>query len=280
MPPVGYIAYIDEAGDDGLRQIKRGGQPGATEWIVLSAVLIKSAKETEVLKWVKHIVAEIAQHQLTHIHYARLPPDKRLLACKLLSELDIRIFVMISHKRNMQGYRNLRVEQSNVNRTARFYIWLSRLLLERVTTYCGVRSFRDYGEYRTVRVEFSTRGGVRLKDLRDYFKYIGDQSRMGMLFNNNGNLDWRVVDVSEMRMFPNNARAGLQLADIAASSFFGGLERTPQGLTMPGPAKVLLPRVCMGENGKRFGFGVKLMPGWLRQLPPEQADLIDFYRSK
>lgn len=280
MSSPGYIAYIDEAGDDGLRRIKTKDQAGSSEWLVLSAVVIKAEREKEVLSWVKDIVSAMQQRQLTHLHYAKLAPEKRLLACELLAQLPLRIFVVLSHKRNMQNYRNIRAERANVNRTARFYAWVARLLLERVTGYCGRRSVADYGEFRPVRFEFSDRGSVKIADVKDYFRLLEGQTRLDMVHLTAGNLDWRVVDVEQMLSYPNRMRAGLQLADIAASAFFSGLEMTAQGKTDPTPAKALVSRVARGANRKRFFFGVKVMPDNLRALPPEQEDLVAFYRQR
>jgi hypothetical protein len=44
-PPIGYIAYIDEAGDDGLQQVKPSDPGAASEWLVLSCLLIKASRE-------------------------------------------------------------------------------------------------------------------------------------------------------------------------------------------------------------------------------------------
>jgi hypothetical protein len=280
MPPIGYIAYIDEAGDDGLRQLRTLGKRGASEWMIISAVLIKANRENEVLGWTKKIIRRLGQHQITQIHYSTLDYDKKLVACSELASLSVRIFVVLSHKRNMQGYRNIRAEKAKVNRTAWFYCWMSRLLLERVTAYCGRRTAKDYGEARTIRFEFSSRGGVKIEDIKAYYKYIGDQSRLGMLHDSTFDLDWTVVDPEEMYSYPNSMRAGLQLADIAASSFFGGLELSDDGTTKPEPAKLLLPRICVDHKNKCYGFGVKLMPVWVPNLPAEQAELINFYMFK
>jgi hypothetical protein len=37
MSQVGYIAYVDEAGDDGLGRIRPLDHRGASEWMVLEA---------------------------------------------------------------------------------------------------------------------------------------------------------------------------------------------------------------------------------------------------
>lgn len=281
MPsPIGYIAYIDEAGDDGLLRLRTRQSKGASEWMIMSAVVIKAVREHQTLAWVKDIIKKVDQHQITQIHYYKLPYGKKLLVCAELANLSVRIFILISHKRNMQGYRNLRAEQAKVNRTAWFYCWMSKLLLERVTAYCGRRALRDYQEQSVIRFEFSDRGGVNIDDIREYYRYIRWKSKTGMLFDDRFDLDWSVVDTDEMYQFPNSVRAGLQLADIAASSFYGGLEFSPEGTTKPEPAKLLLPRICPDKKGMRYGFGVKLMPVWVPNLPPAQADLINFYMHR
>ena len=182
MPPIGYIAYIDEAGDDGIKKIKTQTASGASEWLVLSAVLIKAEREKDVLEWVKETVGEIAQHQLSHLHFRTLADDKRTVCCNRLAEKLVRLFAMVSNKRNIEGRVNVRANKAGVNRTGRFYCWMTRLLLEEVTAFCAQRTMRDYGETRTVKFEFSDRGGLRIDDIRDYYKYIKDQTRMGMLY--------------------------------------------------------------------------------------------------
>ena len=38
----GYIAYIDEAGDPGLNRVRPIDENGASEWLVLSAVVMRA----------------------------------------------------------------------------------------------------------------------------------------------------------------------------------------------------------------------------------------------
>ncbi len=89
MPPeVGYVAYIDEAGDDGLQRLKPADPRGASEWLALSCLLIKAGREPEVLPWVKGLIGSFNQHQITHLHFRQLKDDKKLLACQYLSALN------------------------------------------------------------------------------------------------------------------------------------------------------------------------------------------------
>jgi hypothetical protein len=68
MPPVGYIAYLDEAGDDGLERIKPLDPRGASEWMILSCVLIRADREPEVLPWIRDLIGQFKQHQIRHLH--------------------------------------------------------------------------------------------------------------------------------------------------------------------------------------------------------------------
>jgi Protein of unknown function (DUF3800) len=273
--PIGYVAYIDEAGDDGLK-LKSNNDRKASEWMVIAAVLIKSNSESHVIPWTRAIINKIDQHQITHLHFRTLKDEKKLIVCEELANLNVRIFAVLSHKHNMIGYRNLRAEKAKVNRTAWFYCWMTRLLMEKVTAYCGRRSLRDYGEYRPIRCEFSDRGGVKIDDIQAYYKYLSDQSRLGMMYHKGYDLDWRVFSSSELFIYPNKMRAGLQLADCAASAFFAGLESTPDGIIKPAFAKALIPRICPDHKGRRYGFGVRTMPTWAHNVDPKKSELRDF----
>ena len=161
-PPVGYIAYIDEAGDTGLKNIRIPGNPGASEWLVLSAVLVRAEREQEVEGWTRQLIASLDQHQVRQLHFRQLPENKKGSVCRQLASMDVRLFTLISHKRNMQGYRNINAERAGVNKTAWFYAWCSKILMESITDYCGRRSRKEHGEPRIVRCEFSQTGGVKL----------------------------------------------------------------------------------------------------------------------
>jgi hypothetical protein len=98
MPPIGYIAYIDEAGDDGLK-VKDESERKASEWMVISAVLIKASREQEVLGWVRQIIKFLGQHQMTHLHFRRLKDEKKRVVCSEIALLNVRIFSVLSHKK-------------------------------------------------------------------------------------------------------------------------------------------------------------------------------------
>ena len=278
MQSVGYIAYIDEAGDAGLRQIRTKVEGGASEWLVMSAVLVRAEREQEVTQWTRQMIASLDQHQVKHLHFRQIPELKRASVCRQLAGMDVRLFIFATNKRNMEGYRNLQAERAGVNKTAWFYAWCSKILLESVTDYCGRRSRKEHGMPRTVRLEFSQTGGVKLLDLRNYFQYIKEQASLGISFRKDFPLDWEVLDTSEIFVLPNAAKPGLQLADVAASAFFAGLEYTQQNALSPEYGKLLFPRICQDRRRKRCMYGFKFLPrSIISQLPGAQAELLNFY---
>lgn len=281
MTTVGYVAYIDEAGDDGLNNpLRPGDSRGASEWMVMSAIVVRESNDASMVSWLRQIVDKLHQPQITHLHFRKLREDKKAVVCQEIAGLPVRCFIVMSHKTNMRGYRNLAAEKATVNPTAWFFCWLSRLLLERVTGYCGERTLAHYGEHRAVRIEFSERGGVKVDDVKRYYRYLSDQTRLGLLHLDRFNLNWSVVDIDQISSHPNRMRAGLQLADAVSSSFFQAVERTQSGVVRPEPAKLLRPRVCQrrGSRGVRYGYGLKVMPTWIPpRLPPDQRHILDFY---
>jgi hypothetical protein len=74
----------------------------------------------------------------------------------------------------MENYKNTAREKVNINKTGRFYAWMSRLLLEQVTNFVGQRTFIDYNMTTKLRVEFSDRGGLEIRQFRNYFDYLRD----------------------------------------------------------------------------------------------------------
>jgi Protein of unknown function (DUF3800) len=210
MPRIGYVAYIDEAGDDGIKRIRTETENGASEWMVISAVVVHAENGPRVIPWLKDIIAQINSHQIKHLHFYKLEHAGKISACKSLVEKEVYLFSVISYKRTMEGYENPAAEKVNINKTSRFYAWMSRLLLEQVSNFIGQRTFIDYNQLTKMRIEFSDRGGLDIRQFRNYFDYLRDQSSTGSLYIDQYDLDWSVVDTKEMYSFANKDRAGLQ----------------------------------------------------------------------
>jgi hypothetical protein len=75
----GYIAYIDEAGDPGLKRVRPIDQNGASEWLVLSAVVMQAKREPDVLGWTQGNISNLGVKQRHDLHYRTLSPTRKSL---------------------------------------------------------------------------------------------------------------------------------------------------------------------------------------------------------
>jgi hypothetical protein len=278
MPEYHYVAYIDEAGDPGLTRVKPLDNPGSSEWLILSAVVIGAPNEANVGPWVRDILRK-TRCQRRDLHFTDLMPWNKRIVCAEIATLPIRCFVVCSNKKNMRGYRNPFAEKyPNQNW---FYAWLSRLLLERVTYFVREKSLEQHQKIKRVRLEFSERGGLIHSALNTYFEWLKMKSTGGDMVLKLGDLVWETMHRDLLFIYPHKRRSGLQLADAVASAFFKACDHLDTGACDPEYARLLEPRMCRapdGASGEISGYSVKLMPNWQKAaLLSEQAVIFQHY---
>jgi uncharacterized protein DUF3800 len=276
-PPYDYIAYIDESGDDGLRAVKPKTIPGSSEWLILSAVVIRASNESKVADWVKDIRETFKSRQAKALHFADLSAGNKLRACQKISELDVRCFVVASNKKNMEGYKN--PDAGKIPSQCWFYCWMTRVLLERITRFVLHRSMQEYGEPRYLRVEYSARGGLRYDQMQAYYEWL--RMKRHKPFLPWGKICFDVLNIGLLRVFPHLEREGLQLADVVAAAFFKACDKHDTGGCDPTYAKLLRPRMAREpdhQSGIISGFGVKLLPSFARaKLDSDQEQIFKYY---
>jgi hypothetical protein len=261
----GFVAYIDESGDPGIRQVSKFGSDGASEWLILGGILIRAERESQVIQWARDIRAVLGLRQRLDLHYSDFKSQRKAGLCAHLATLPMRGFVMASNKKNMEGYSNPRAEKMGSQQW--FYNWCVRLLLERMTDYCERRSLREYGEVRKLKIEFSQRRDVSYAQMKAYQELLKVQSRAGSLYKNKRDVKWQVLDHNLISAHPHRERAGLQLADAIPASFFQAVNVFGPGDWDPQFARSL-KKIMATENGSHVDYGVALQP-----TPPARAEL-------
>lgn len=275
-PDYGYIAYIDEAGDPGLKKVRPVDDNGSTEWLVLSAVVIRRKWEPDVKGWVSTIVSDIGIKQRNDLHYRTLSPTRKMAVASAMSALPIRGFAVCSNKKNMRGYHNPRA--ANMPSQEWFYNWCLRLLIERVTAFCDRRTMHDHGERKKIKLEFSRRGGHRYSQTRTYHWYLDfqRQGRSMVLTKRQPVTDLLSMDL--MQDHSHYDRGGLQLSDFVASSFYQGINTIGPGQWLTDPA-IALETIMAKEKDCYKDFGVTLQPSqwWKANLTKDQQKVFDHY---
>lgn len=260
-PPsrVGYILYVDESGDDGFETVRPIDASGGSEWMVLAGVLLHAHNEMKPIEWIRYFKNGIKGATRPDLHFADLTDPQKQRACEFLAGRHIRCFCVISNKRNMRGYRNLRAERHDTRNP--FYNWMLRLLLERASDFCAVRSVRDYGEMRSMRIELAARGGLSLARTKVYlWDKLRRQDLAGTTHLKRGRITWDVINPTELAIFQAKHRAGLQLADVVASAFGQAIEPKPDGRLLTQYAETLIPKLAEAPGGQIAEYGLKLMP--------------------
>lgn len=271
-----YIAYIDEAGDPGLNRVQPTDPNGASEWLTISAIVIRAKNEPETVEWVKSIRKAINARQGPNLHFRKLSDVRKTKACATLAELPVRAFCVCSNKKNMRRHNNPRA--SKIPSQEWFYNWCIRLVLERVSDWCKRHSIKESGAVRRAKVIFSERGGHSYSQTKAYQYYIGQQSQSGTLYLQKRDIKWDVLDWSLMESQPHHQSAGLQLADIVASAFY-------QAADAHGPRKwnaehaKQLYKILPTENGSRADYSVALQPypHWKANLSSRQQAIFEYY---
>ena len=284
----GYVAYIDEAGDPGVKKVLPIDEDGASEWLVLAATLIRVDFESEVPSWGREFLSQCGGRQKKHFHFREANAKNKLLACERLSALHVRNFVVCSNKKNMRGYKNPLAAKRNVDLAENpynanwFYFWVTRVLMEKVTSFVSWHSQKNYHEIRKIKFEFSQRGGIRYDELAAYFNLLQTNDASGTQTANYDTIHWDTVDYDLIEVHPHSHRAGLIMPDIVASSFYMACDKHERGLPCdPIPAMRLIPRMAIKHDDKSkssAGFGVKLMPNQKKaKLESDQKQIFKKY---
>lgn len=269
---VGFVAFIDEAGDPGTRSVQPLDPKGASEWFIVSAVVVRAERETEAVDWVRSVRTELRLTQGPSLHYKNLPASKRLAVCQRLANYDCRVFVVASHKPNMRGHTNERAAKKGSQNF--FYNWCTRILLERVTSYCRERAIAETGKPRLVQLDFSRAGGLNYDQLRAYHELMRRQTTP---FLAAGQLAWDTLHPDLYHAVQPNESAGVQIADIAASAFYQAVH-TRGANWDPQFAKALGPRLARSRR-LIANHGLTLMPFAKRDrlLDPRQREIFEYF---
>lgn len=275
LPGYRYVAYIDESGDPGIRRVKPLDRPGSSEWFVVAGVVVAAEREAEIPSWVAEMAREMASRQMREIHFQKLTPQRKLIACRHVAQRPVRCFVVASNKQNMRAHKNPWAEKIPSDNW--FYCWVTRLLLERMTHWVRDHSVKTTGQFQKVKLVYSERGGLSYAQLNAYYEWLrakGDNQFLPM-----GNIAFETIDPKLMQVINHAGHDGLKLPDIVASAFFKAADKHDTGACDPQFAMALEDRMAR-VNGQIAGYGVKLMPSLNKlrdRTSPEQLDVFRHY---
>jgi len=279
-PDYHYIAYVDEAGDPGLKELRPDFPSGSSEWFVLSGVVVAKKHELAVRDWVAAMIAATGLKQRRDLHFRSLHERHKALVCTMLANHNVRCFAIASHKKSLLTWHH-NPSLYRMKNQDWFYSFLTRYLLERVTHFVTDHSRRTAGSVQKVKVVFSERGGLNVGQMTAYYAKLRHQSRFGNMGLKRGNLVWDAFHPLLLRRANHKVSAGLQLADIVASSFFTACDQYSTLQCDPSSAKLLRPRMARAPDtasGRISGYGLKVLPSYQpSEWLPVQSEIFREY---
>lgn len=243
--PHSFLAFIDEAGDDGLGKYRQPGRNGgSSHWLVLSACIIRKTNALDPIAWRDEILRKI-QKEKGQLHFVKLDHNQRIVAAQCLAQKPVRITSVLVSKKL--------ITDEAVHNKNQLYFSMMRHLIERISWLCRDMRPRAPEGNGQVAIMFSRRGGMSYESFRSYLHRLrreeGETTR----------IHWPVIDINSVSAQDHSRVAALQLVDIAASSFAAAVEYNKYGNCEDKYAKILKP-VVYQRNQTFVGYGLKFIP--------------------
>ena len=229
-----FVAYIDESGDEGF-----SFRPGCSEWFILSAAIVRKAEDLQMVELVKTVKHALGKSTKKALHFRDLEHEERVLFSRHIAAANLRTISIMVHKPSLTS-------PEAFNENYRLYFYAVRFLCERISWYCrNNRIPRDQGNGE-VRLIFSNRSSMSYFDMRQYLSKLERMSGEGLY---EPQIHWPAIDTRRMETHTAGKRAGLQVADAVAGSFYYAAEYSSLGLTEDCYARMLKPVVyCHGKK--------------------------------
>lgn len=237
-----FVAYIDESGDEGFTFRNDGS--GSSRWFVLSALVVRKNNDLEMVRAAKHAREIIRFEAKKPIHFCKLRHEQRTPVARVVGGLPVRTISILIHKPSIPEPENFQQQPYCL------YRYASRLLLERISWLCRDNRKPGEGDGR-VDLIYSNRSAMSYDDLRGYIGQLHHQPG-----NQDVRIDWNTLDETRVRAVNHDQMAGLQLADIVASSVYQAVNPNLYGDVEPRYLE-LLRRTVYHRQNRHDGYGVK-----------------------
>lgn len=236
-----FVAYIDEAGDEGFKF--RDGGKGSSDWFVLSATVVRKTNDLKLVAAAREVRQILSKPDKYTLHFRDLKHEQRLPLVRIIAGLPVRTVNIMVHKPTIPNPETFQQEAHKL------YRYCTRLLVERISWLC--RNHSNNGQCKADLV-FSNRSAMSYDDLRAYLGLLLVQSAN----TDSIHIDWGAIDPARVQAVNHDKLAGLQLADAVASSAFFASNLSRYGDVEERYLKMLAPVIF--RNKQRIdGYGMK-----------------------
>jgi hypothetical protein len=263
-----YVAYIDEAGDDGFSKLATKESGGQSRWLVLGCCLATSEIDKTLPAGRDKILARFPRRQSRKLHFRDLKHDQKTVACQEIAGLSIEAALTLSHKITLPGSK----WETTFAQKGYLYNYLLRWLLERVTSHCQTSSAGC-----SLRLVFSRRSGTDYQQMIEYLELMRDGREV---MRATRSINWSVLKIEDITVETHDRWAGLQIADCIVSGFFLAVEPNAYGNYEQSYANLLREKLIC-SNGNPLNTGLTVVPSIsAAKLDAKQKDFFLSFRPR
>jgi hypothetical protein len=235
----GFVAYIDESGDEGFTFRPDGS--GSSRWLVLSVLVLRRENDARVIQTAREARELLRKPPRFPLHFRDLKHEQRVALARLIGQLPTRTVSVLIHKPSIP-------EPENFQREAyALYRYASRLLLERVSWLCRDHRRKD-GQVELI---YSNRSAMSYDELRAYLEKLKAESTQKDV-----RIDWNLIDPARVRAVNHDQLAGLQLADAVATSAYYAVTPNIYGDIEDRYLRLIAPTIYRHQR-RAEGYGLK-----------------------
>lgn len=243
-----FVAFIDEAGDDGFK-FRPHPQQGSSEWFVLGACVMREKNRAPNMRRVHDILGPIEKLRQAPVHFRKLNHEQRVAVSHLLGSLSMRIVTVPINKIATDGLAG----DHTLKGHRRLYFYYTRYILERISWI--TRDFRVNGEGDGFcKVIFSRCKGLRYEDLKEYLHKLKNEPQNPPI-----QIDWTAIDPERIEVLQHEDSMGVRLADGVASGMHCALELSKEGFCEDRYLRLMKPKIYE-RNGNYLSYGFKVVP--------------------
>lgn len=263
-----FVAYIDEAGDEGFGKLRSDIPNAQSRWFSIGACVVSDQNDRLIPAWRDEIMNQFKNKKTRDLHFRDLNHDQRVHAAAIISQKPIGACVVSSNKITILDAEELDI----FKRKQHLYNYLTRFLLERITVTCKHKAERQ-GARARLSVVFSRRKGTDYAQMHEYLCFMRDgKEKMRPVRS----IDWTVLNPDDIAVENHKVRAGLQIADLFTSAVWKALEPNGFGRCEDRYAKELASRL-LSYRGSMLNCGLTIIPPYSKcPMSHEQRSFLDW----
>ena len=254
-----FVAYIDEAGDEGFKFGK-----GSSEWFVLGAAILRRASEMPEIRLVDDVRARLNRGRKPDrqfpprkaLHFRDLEHDVRKYYASRIAKAFLKTAVVLIKKRDVLSGSETAAEEKQ--RRMALYHAATLGLVGVISRHCADEYTPSEPGDGSVDLVFSSRSSLDYAQLKNTIgQVLADPNAFGYghFMAETAHPSAGIIKAAQVQAIIHSKSMGLQIADAVTSSYFYAVESSADGFVEDAYVRLLLS--CAYHHlGELFGHGI------------------------